>query len=235
MQEHKLVPPDEWLAARRELLAREKEFTRLRDQLSEQRRALPWERVRKQYMFDGPRGRQSLSQLFAGRSQLVVYHFMFHPSWTEGCRHCSFWADNFKGVIVHLQHRDVTLVAVSKARLEQIDAFKKRMGWDFTWMSSFGNDFNRDFHVSFTPEELQRKEMFHNYRRESFPREEAAGISVFYTDDGDNVFHTYSCYSRGLDMLNVGYHYLDLAPKGRDEDDLPFTQAWVRHHDKYDD
>jgi predicted dithiol-disulfide oxidoreductase (DUF899 family) len=186
-------------------------------------------------VFEGPRGPQSLSQLFAGRSQLVVYHFMFHPSWDEGCRHCSFWADNFNGISVHLQHRDVTLVAVSKARLEQIEAFKKRMGWDFTWVSSFGNEFNRDFHVSFTAEELQRKQMFHNYRTESFPREEAAGISVFYAGDAGDVFHTYSCYSRGLDMMNGAYHYLDLVPKGRDEKDLPFTQAWVRHHDKYGD
>jgi len=235
MQQHTIVSPDEWLTARRELLAQEKEFTRLRDQLSERRRALPWERVTKRYVFDGPGGTRSLSELFDGRSQLVVYHFMFHPSWNEGCPSCSFWADNFKNVIVHLRHRDVTLVAISKARAEQIEAFKKRMGWDFTWMSSFGNDFNRDFHVSFTPEELEGKKAFYNYRIGTFPREEAHGISVFYKDEQGNLFHTYSCYSRGLDMLNVGYHYLDLVPKGRDEDGLSFSQSWVRHHDKYDD
>ena len=152
MEKHNVVSPDEWLTARRELLAKEKEFTRLRDELSAQRRALPWERVTKRYVFDTPQGPRSLSDLFAGRSQLIVYHFMFHPSWNEGCPSCSFWADNFKGIIVHLRHRDVTLVAVSKARLEQIEAFKKRMGWDFTWASSFANDFNRDLHVSITPE-----------------------------------------------------------------------------------
>ena len=235
MEKHNVVSPDEWLTARRELLAKEKEFTRLRDELSAQRRALPWERVTKRYIFDTPRGPRSLSDLFAGRSQLIVYHFMFHPSWNEGCPSCSFWADNFKGIIVHLRHRDVTLVAVSKARLEQIEAFKKRMGWDFTWASSFANDFNRDLHVSITPEEMERKQVFYNYRIGTFPCEEAHGISVFYKDDRGEIFHTYSCYSRGVDMLNVGYHYLDLVPKGRDEDALSFSQSWVRHHDKYDD
>jgi predicted dithiol-disulfide oxidoreductase (DUF899 family) len=235
MEKHNVVSSDEWLTARRELLAKEKEFTRLRDELSAQRRALPWERVTKQYVFDTPQGPRSLAELFAGRGQLIVYHFMFHPSWNEGCPSCSFWADNFKGIIVHLRHRDVTLVAVSKARLEQIEAFKKRMGWDFTWASSFANDFNRDLHVSFTPEEMERKQVFYNYRVGTFPREEAVGISVFYRDGRGEIFHTYSCYSRGVDMLNVAYHYLDLVPKGRNEDALSFSQAWVRHHDKYDD
>ncbi len=235
MDEHKVVSNDEWLAARKALLAKEKHFTHLRDEVSQLRRDLPWERVTKEYVFDGPRGKETLAQLFDGRSQLIVYHFMFHPTWSEGCPSCSFWADNFKGVIVHLKHRDVTLVAVSKARFEQIEAFKQRMGWDFKWLSSFGNDFNRDYHVSFTPEEMERKEMFYNYRTTSFPREEAVGISVFYKDPAENLFHTYSCYSRGVDMLNVAYHYLDLVPKGRDEDHLSFSQAWVRHHDKYDD
>jgi len=222
------------LDARRELLAREKEFTRLRDQLTAQRRALPWERVTKEYVFEGPAGKESLPELFAGKTQLVVYHFMFHPSWAEGCPSCSFWADNFQGIIVHLAHRDVTLVAVSKARLEQIEAFKKRMGWNFKWLSSFDNDFNRDYFVSFSPEEMQSKQMFYNYRTTSFPREEAPGISVFCKDEARCVFHTYSCYARGLDMLNGAYHYLDLVPKGRDEDSLPYNQAWVLHHDNYD-
>jgi predicted dithiol-disulfide oxidoreductase (DUF899 family) len=234
MEKHKVISHEDWLAARRELLAREKEFTRLRDQLTEQRRALPWERVTKEYVFEGPAGKESLAELFAGKSQLVVYHFMFHPSWAEGCPSCSFWADNFQGIIVHLAHRDVTLVAVSKARLEQIEAFKRRMGWNFKWVSSFDNDFNRDYLVSFTPEEMQRKQMFYNYRSTSFPREEAPGISVFHKDETGSVFHTYSCYARGLDMLNGAYHYLDLVPKGRDEGSLPYRQAWVRHRDKYE-
>jgi predicted dithiol-disulfide oxidoreductase (DUF899 family) len=234
MEEHQVVSHEDWLDARRELLAREKEFTRLRDQLTEQRRALPWERVTKEYVFEGPAGKESLADLFAGKSQLVVYHFMFHPSWAEGCPSCSFWADNFQGIIVHLAHRDVTLVAVSKARLEQIEAFKRRMGWNFKWLSSFDNDFNRDYLVSFTPEEMQRKKMFYNYRSTSFPREEAPGISVFHKDETRSVFHTYSCYARGLDMLNGAYHFLDLVPKGRDEGGLPYSQAWVRHRDKYE-
>jgi predicted dithiol-disulfide oxidoreductase (DUF899 family) len=233
MEEHQVVSHEDWLDARRELLAREKEFTRLRDQLTEQRRALPWERVTKEYVFEGPAGKESLADLFAGKSQLVVYHFMFHPSWAEGCPSCSFWADNFQGIIVHLAHRDVTLVAVSKARLEQIEAFKRRMGWNFKWLSSFDNDFNRDYLVSFTPEEMQRKKMFYNYRSTSFPREEAPGISVFHKDETRSVFHTYSCYARGLDMLNSAYHFLDLVPKGRDEGGLPYSQDWVRHRDKY--
>jgi predicted dithiol-disulfide oxidoreductase (DUF899 family) len=234
MEEHQVVSHEDWLDARRELLAREKEFTRLRDQLTEQRRALPWERVTKEYVFEGPAGKESLADLFAGKSQLVVYHFMFHPSWAEGCPSCSFWADNFQGIIVHLAHRDVTLVAVSKARLEQIEAFKRRMGWNFKWLSSFDNDFNRDYLVSFTPEEMQRKKMFYNYRSTSFPREEAPGISVFHKDETRSVFHTYSCYARGLDMLNGAYHFLDLVPKGRDEGGLPYSQDWVRHRDKYE-
>ncbi len=235
MEGHRIVSREEWLVARRELLLAEKEFTRLRDRLSQQRRELPWERVTKDYVFAGPNGKATLSQLFDGRSQLIVYHFMFHPSWNEGCPSCSFWADNFRGIIVHLRHRDVTLLPISNARLEQIEAFKKRMGWTFKWVSAFGTDFNRDHHVSFTPEEMKRKEMFYNYQTTSFPREEAVGISVFAKDADGNVFHTYSCYSRGVDMLNLAYHYLDLVPKGRDEAGLSYTQAWVRHHDTYDD
>ena len=231
--DHNVVSRDEWLAARKELLAKEKDFNHSRDALSKLRRELPWEKVEKEYIFDGPTGRVTLAQLFDGRSQLIVYHFMFHPGWSEGCPHCSFWADNFNNIIAHLNQRDVTMVAISKARQEQLEQFKKRMGWSFKWLSSFGNDFNRDYFVSFTPEEMAKKEVFYNYQMTNFPREEAVGISVFAKDRGDRVFHTYSCYSRGVDMLNVAYHYLDLVPKGRDEDSLQFKQAWVRHHDKY--
>jgi predicted dithiol-disulfide oxidoreductase (DUF899 family) len=191
-------------------------------------------KVEKEYIFDGPSGKETLSELFARRSQLLVYHFMFHPSWSEGCKSCSFWADNYNGVVVHLAHRDVTLVAISKAPLDQLEAFKKRMGWSFKWVSSFGADFNRDYHVSFTPEEMEKGERYYNYQMSTFSMQEAPGISVFYKDKAGNIFHTYSCYARGLDMLNGAYHYLDLVPKGRDEVGLPYPQAWVRHHDNYD-
>jgi predicted dithiol-disulfide oxidoreductase (DUF899 family) len=233
MKNHNVVSREEWLIARKAHLAQEKEFTRLRDQLSQQRRELPWVKVEETYVFDGPQGKETLSDLFAGRSQLLVYHFMFHPSWEVACKSCSFWADNYNGAVVHLNHRDVTLIAVAKATLEQIDAFKKRMGWSFKWVSSFGNDFNRDYQVSFTPDEMAKGEMSYNYRMGKFGREEAPGISVFYKDQQGNVFHTYSCYSRGLDMVNGAYHLLDLAPKGRDEAGLSYPQEWVRHHDRY--
>ena len=216
------------------LLAKEKEFTKLRDQLSQQRRELPMVRVEKDYIFDGPTGRESLSDLFAGKSQLLVYHFMFGPNWVEGCKHCSFWADNYNGIVVHLNHRDVNLVAISRAPLEKLQAFEKRMGWNFKWMSSFANDFNFDYHVSFTPEEVSKGQAYYNYQPSKAQGSESAGISVFYKDASGKIFHTYSCYSRGLDMLNGAYHMLDLVPKGRDEDTLAFPQAWVHHHDKYE-
>jgi predicted dithiol-disulfide oxidoreductase (DUF899 family) len=235
MEKHKVVSKEEWLVARKEHLIKEKEFTRLRDELSRQRRELPWEAVKKEYVFEGPTGKQTLPELFEGRSELVVYHFMYPPSWSEGCKSCSFWADNYNGIIVHLNHRDVTMVTISKAPFEKLEAFRKRMGWQFKWFSSFGNDFNRDYQVSFTPEEMQKGEMYYNYRTSKFPVEEAPGISVFYKDKDGNVFHTYSCYARGLDMLNGAYHYLDLVPKGRDEDGLPYPMEWLRHHDKYGD
>jgi predicted dithiol-disulfide oxidoreductase (DUF899 family) len=235
MENHKVVSREEWLVARKAHLAREKEFTRLRDQLSQQRRELPWVKVEEAYVFDGPNGKETLADLFAGRSQLLIYHFMFHPSWETACKSCSFWADNYNGIVVHLNHRDVTLVAVSKARLAQINAFKQRMGWSFKWVSSFGNDFNRDYHVSFTPEEMAKEERYYNYQMGKFGREEAPGISVFYKDQQGDIFHTYSCYARGLDMVNGAYHLLDLAPKGRDEAGLSYPQEWVRYHDRYDD
>lgn len=235
MANYKVVSHDEWLAARKEHLLKEKEFTRLRDQLSHQRRELPWERVEKKYIFEATKGKESLSQLFAGRSQLIVYHFMFPPSWSEGCPSCSFWADNFNGIIVHLNHRDVTMVAVSKAPIDKLEGYKKRMGWTFKWVSSLDTDFNRDYQVSFTPEEMQKGEMYYNYTASKFPMEEAPGISVFFQDTDGGIFHTYSSYSRGLDMLNGAYHYLDLVPKGRDEDNLSYHMAWLRRHDKYDE
>jgi len=234
MKTNAVVSREEWVAARKRHLAREKEFTRLRDELSRERRELPWEKVEKEYVFDTPGGKQALSELFEGRSQLVVYHFMFGPTWEQACKSCSFWADNFNGIVVHLNHRDVTLVAVSRAPLDKILAFRKRMGWEFKWVSSFGTEFNRDFHVSFSPEELAKGPVYYNYGMNKFPSDEAHGISVFYKDPGGEVFHTYSCYSRGLDMLNGAYHFLDLVPKGRDEDGLSFSMAWLRHRDRYE-
>jgi predicted dithiol-disulfide oxidoreductase (DUF899 family) len=228
---HQIVSRDEWLAARKSLLTKEKEFTRARDRLSQERRELPWVKVDKQYVFDGPAGKETLSDLFAGSGQLLVYHFMFGPDWNEGCPSCSFWADNYNGIVVHLKHRDVALVAISRAPLEKLEAYKRRLGWTFKWVSSLGNDFNRDYHVSFTPEE--QKTAIYNYSPSGFGSSEAPGISVFAKDEAGTVFHTYSCYARGLDMLNGAYHLLDLVPKGRDEAGLPYPMAWVRRHDRY--
>ncbi len=234
MQGHQVVSREEWAAARKALLAEEKEFTRLRDRLSQARRALPWVRVDKPYVFDGPNGKQTLAELFEGRSQLLVYHFMFDPTWTEGCKSCSFWADNFNGIVVHLNHRDVTLVAVSRAPFATLRAFQQRMGWSFTWVSSFHSDFNHDFRVSFTPEEREKGKRPYNYGTSDFSSPEAPGASVFYKDASGAVFHTYSCYARGLDPLNGAYQWLDLVPRGRDEAGLPYSMAWVRYHDRYD-
>ena len=235
MQPHKIVSEAEWLAARKAHLAKEKEFTRIRDELSRQRRELPWIKVDKSYVFDGPRGKETLADLFGGRSQLLIYHFMLGPGWEEGCKSCSFLADHFDGAAVHLAHRDVTLLAVSRAPLPQIEAFKRRMGWRFKWVSSFGNDFNHDYHVSFSKDEMARGGVCYNYAIGEFPSEEAPGASVFYKDEDGQIFHTYSAYARGLDILVGAYNFLDLVPKGRDEDRLPFTMSWVRHHDRYDD
>ena len=235
MSTHRIVSQEEWLQARKAHLAREKEFTRLRDQLSRERRALPWVKVEKDYVFQGPNGPESLGDLFGGRSQLLVQHFMYGPDWEEGCPSCSFWADSYDGFSVHRAQRDVTMVAVSRAPLEKLDAFKRRMGWSFKWVSSLGSDFNRDFQVSFTPEEMAKGEMTYNYETRGFPADEAPGVSVFARNEDGEIFHTYSCYARGLDMLNGAYHYLDLMPKGRDEDDLPYSMAWVRRHDEYAD
>jgi len=234
MTQHRIVSHEEWVEARRRHLAREKEFTRLRDQLSRERRELPWEKVEKHYVFDGPSGKESLADLFEGRRQLVVYHFMFDPSWDEGCKSCSFWIDNLDGIVVHLNHRDVSFVAVSRARYETIQAYRERMGWRVKWLSSLANDFNRDYHVTFTDEERATHRAYYNYTTGSFPAPEAPGISVFYKDADGAVYHTYSAYSRGIDMVNGAYHVLDLVPKGRDEDGLPYHMDWLERHDSYD-
>jgi len=231
----KVVSQADWLAARKELLKKEKEFTHLRDQLSRQRRELPWEAVRKPYLFDGPKGKQTLSDLFGGKSQLIVYHFMFGPGWKEGCPSCSFLADTFDGAALHLGQRDVSFVAVSRATLPEIEAFKKRMGWRFHWVSSSGSDFNFDYHVSFSKDDKVKDKVYYNYDMTDFPSEEAPGASVFYKNAKGEIFHTYSTYARGLDILVGTYNYLDLTPKGRDEDGLPHSMAWVRHHDRYAD
>jgi predicted dithiol-disulfide oxidoreductase (DUF899 family) len=233
MPTHAVVSREEWLQARQAHLAREKELTRLRDRVSAERRALPWVKVDKAYRFEGPDGPATLAELFAGRQQLIVYHFMFGPGWSEGCPSCALLADHIDGAAVHLAQRDVTLVAVSRAPLHQIEAFKRRMGWRFPWVSSHGGDFNYDYQVSFTRDAMARGAVYYNFGSREFPSEEAPGISVFYTDEPGNVFHTYSAYARGLDLLVGAYNYLDLAPKGRDEDALAFTMAWVRHHDRY--
>jgi predicted dithiol-disulfide oxidoreductase (DUF899 family) len=236
LKNHKVVSANEWLEARKHFLIQEKELTRLRDQLSRQRRELPWVKVDKEYIFHGPEGKETLSELFDGRSQLIVYHFMFGPDWEAGCPHCSFWADNFNSIIVHLNHRDVTMVAVSRAPWQKLEAFKKRMGWKFKWVSSSESDFNFDYHVSFAPEELAKKEVVYNFTTNGdIESSEREGVSVFYKEATGSVFHTYSAYARGIDMLNTAYHYLDLVPKGRDEAGLEFTQAWVRYHDEYGD
>jgi predicted dithiol-disulfide oxidoreductase (DUF899 family) len=230
---HRVVSRPKWITARTALLKKEKAFTRERDALSRARRALPWEKVEKEYVFDGPDGRETLAQLFGPRSQLVVYHFMFDPTWPEGCKHCSFWADHYDAMQAHLNHRDVTMVVVSRAPLAKIEAFRKRMGWRFKWVSAGGTDFNYDFSASFTPEEVEKGTAFYNYTTFDVGCEDREGISVFVKDATGAVFHTYSTYARGIDMVNGTYQFLDLVPKGRDEGDEP--QAWVRHHDRYED
>ncbi|HJZ73531.1 MAG TPA: DUF899 domain-containing protein [Vicinamibacterales bacterium] len=229
---HPVVSHDEWLSARRALVDKEKAFTRQGDELSRLQRDLPWERVTKQYAFDGPDGAQTLADLFAGRSQLIVYHFMFHPDDVAGCPHCSLRADGFDGIGVHLNQRDVTMVVVSRAPYDKLRAYRKRMGWRFTWLSSAGSDFNFDYQASFTPEEVASKRAFYNFSLRDPGAPEREGHSIFYKDQSGAVFHTYSCYDRGNDNLNLHYHYLDLVPKGRDEGGRgPY---WVRRHDEYD-
>jgi len=233
LADHAVVSHEEWLAARTAFLAREKEFTRLRDELSRARRALPWERIDKPYAFKGPDGTRSLADLFAGKSQLVVYQFMFNPEGEAGCPHCSFWADSFDANVVHMAHRDTSFVAVSRAPLDKIERFKSRMGWTFPWFSSQGTDYNYDFQASFRAEYIARGAVYYNYVTSNMTMSDREGVSVFYKDPAGAIFHTYSTYARGIDILNTAYNYLDLLPKGRDEDALEFTQSWVRHHDRY--
>ncbi|MEP7031291.1 MAG: thioredoxin family protein [Pseudolabrys sp.] len=229
--QHVIVSQDQWLAARKALLAKEKEFSKARDALSAHRRALPWVKVEKNYVFDGPDGKETLGDLFAGKSQLLIYHFMLGPGWKEGCPSCSYLADHFDGANIHLAQRDVSLVVVSRAPLAEIQAYQKRMGWKFKWLSSYGTDFNFDYGVSFTPEE-KAGEGTYNYVKGNIPSDELPGLSAFIKD-GSAVFHTYSSYARGLDILVGAYNFLDTAPKGRDEDALPWSMAWVRRHDEY--
>jgi predicted dithiol-disulfide oxidoreductase (DUF899 family) len=233
MERPRVVSQAEWLVARKALLAKEKEATRQRDAIAAERRRLPMVKVEKDYRFDGSGGRESLADLFEGRSQLLVYHFMLGPGWKEGCPSCSFLADHIDGSLPHLNARDVTLVVVSRAPMAEIDPFKWRMGWRFKWVSSNGSDFNYDFHVSFTREEMARATVYYNYEMEAFGSGEAPGVSVFHKDAAGAVFHTYSTYTRGADILLGAYNWLDLVPKGRDEAGLPWTMAWVRHHDRY--
>jgi len=231
--DHAVVSRERWIAERKALLAHEKELTHLRDQVARERRALPWVRIDKAYVFDTPVGTRTLAELFDGRRQLLVQHFMLGPGWEEGCPSCSFMADHSDGMSVHLAQRDVSLVAVSRAPLGEIERFKRRMGWQFKWVSSFGSDFNHDFAVSFTPEERAKGEIHYNYQPISFTPEEMPGISVFYKNDAGDVFHTYSTYGRGVEVMMGTYNLLDLVPKGRDEQGLPSTMDWVRHHDRY--
>ena len=235
MEPHKIVSHDEWTAARKAYLVEEKAFSRARDALARKRRELPWERVDKNYVFDTTDGEQSLADLFCGKSQLILYHFMLGPDWEAGCPSCSLLADHFDGAIIHLAQRDVSFVVVSRAPLRQIEAFKRRMGWRFKWVSSFGSDFNYDYQVSISPQEKAGGKVMYNYELiENFPSEDRPGASVFFKNAAGEVFHTYSTYGRGLDILIGAYNFLDLAPKGRDEEGLAWSMAWVRHHDRYE-
>jgi predicted dithiol-disulfide oxidoreductase (DUF899 family) len=231
-KEHKVVSPSQWLAARKKLLVKEKKFSKLRDALHRERRALPWVKVDKQYLFDTPRGKQTLGDLFGGKRQLIVYHFMFGPGWKDGCPHCSFWADHYDSVNLHLGQRDTTLVVVSQAPLKEIAPFKKRMGWKFQWVSSFKSDFNFDFQVSFTRQQLKSGKAIYNFAPLRMDMDEREGVSAFYKDRNGDLYRTYSSYARGIDLLNTTYNFLDLTAKGRDENPEQ-AQDWVRYHDAY--
>jgi len=231
MTEHAVVSHEEWLAARKALLQEEKEFTRRRDELARRRRELPWEPVTTEYVFDGANGPETLAELFGDYSQLVVYHFMYPTDWDAGCPSCSFWADSFDPNVVHLAARDTRLVAVSRAPLDKLLAYRERMGWRFHWVSSFENSFNHDFGVGFEPEE--QGTAAYNYGTATPGMSEREGVSVFFRDAEGRIFHTYSAYARGIDLLNAAYNYIDLTPRGRDEDAESFPQFWVRRHDEY--
>ena len=233
MQPHKIVSREQWIEARKALLAHEKELTRTRDRLAEARRALPWVKVEKPYLFESAEGNKTLSDLFKGRPQLVVQHFMFAPEWNEGCKSCSFWADGYERMIPHLAARDTGFVVVSRAPLAKLEAFKRRMGWTFDWVSSAPSDFNFDFGVSFTPEQIKSGAKNYNFGTSYFGAEEAPGASMFYRDEAGDVFHTYSSFARGLDIMNAAYNYLDLTPLGRHEEGLPYPMDWLRLRDQY--
>jgi len=235
LKHHRIVSSEEWLVARKELLIKEKELTRLNDQLSAQRRNLPWVKIDKTYEFDTLTGKQTLADLFEGRSQLIIKHFMFGPGWKEGCVGCSFGSDHIDGANMHLKHHDVTVVAVSRAPLAEIEPFRQRMGWHFKWVSSYNSDFNFDFYVSATKEDIERGEMYCNYKMQPLQGEEMSGLSVFYKDEEENIYHTYSTYGRGDEKILGTYMLLDLTPKGRNETGPYFSLGdWVRHHDKYE-
>ncbi len=232
----RIVSRDEWLAARKQLLIQEKELTRQRDRLSAKRRELPWVKVDKAYLFDTPQGKKTLADLFDGRSQLIIKHFMLGPGWNEGCVGCSFESDHVEGTLVHLEHHDVSYIAVSRAPMNEIERFKQRMGWRFRWISSHGSDFNYDYHVSFTPEDAAKNEVTYNYTKQPFQVEELSGFSVFIKDANGEVFHTYSAFGRGAEEVLGTYMLLDLTPNGRNENGPNYNMTdWVRHHDRYGD
>jgi predicted dithiol-disulfide oxidoreductase (DUF899 family) len=233
MKPTNVVSREEWLASRKQLLHKEKELTHRREELAAKRRQLPWVEIEKDYQFDSTAGKVSLGDLFDGRHQLLVYHFMFAPEWSQGCKSCSLLADHYDPAIIHLNHRDTTMITVSRAPLAKIQAFRERMGWKFNWVSTIGDEFGRDFGVLFREQELNSGLNIYNYEREPYPISDLPGLSVFYRDDSGRVFHTYSTYARGLDIFINAYNFLDVTPKGRDEENIEIM-SWVRHHDRYD-
>ncbi len=232
IENRKVVSQKEWLTARKKLLAEEKRFSKVRDKLNLQRRKLPWVKIEKEYVFEGPAGKVALGDLFDGKGQLIVYHFMFGPGWGDGCPHCSFWADHFDSVNIHIGQRDTAFAVISRAPLKEIAPFKKRMGWKFKWVSSFNSDFNFDFNVSFTVEQRKSGKALYNYRPLDMDIDEREGASAFYRDKNGDIYHTYSTYERGIDLMNTTYNFIDLTAKGRNEKPGN-AQDWVRYHDQY--
>ncbi len=233
MPEHAVVSREEWLKARVAHLAKEKELTRARDALAQQRQALPWVRIETNYVFDGPDGEVYFADLFDGSSQLLVYHYMYGKDWQSGCKSCSFWADQYDSFIVHLRQRDANMVAISRGPIDALEAFRKRMGWSFTWVSSARNSFNKDFAVSLDPEDIAKGGNNYNFATQRWEMDELPGLSTFYKDKDGAIFHHYSTYSRGLDMLNGAYHHMDVLPRCRDEGALPYGMAWLKLKDEY--
>src|ERR1051325_4813670 len=232
IENRKVVSQKEWLVAREKFLAKEKKFSKLRDELALQRRKLPWVKIEKDYVFEGPEGKVTFDDLFGSKSQLILYHFMFGPGWKDGCPHCSFWADHYDSVNIHIGQRDTALAVVSRAPWKEIAPFKKRMGWKFNWVSSFGSDFNFDFNVSFTPEQIRKGVLPYNYGTVKMKIDEREDVSAFYRDKNGDLYRTYSSYARGIDLMNTTYNFIDLTAKGRDEKPGE-AQDWVRYHDKY--